>query len=522
MTTATSQPVALAFDALDSVVLWPEHAPAWWHLASCIAGLSGESRLQVLAAVRATRLESPHARWFQESALHDATGDPMCLARQAALAADLPGMERWLSFANVAWWSALSGAPDRPAFRRLLLETRLPDVLEMLGNAIPACCTPLAPRSGVERVAIVAQHLSTGHHAPTALAFDVRAVLERAGVDTRVFGAQEIDVPAMRGYTAAAQVSTVAPVDAASWQLRMPGEVSVVLADVRYSLQRRWEALCRMVDEYDPDAILFVGFYSPLLWPLRRRYPLLGMSLHTLPPIAPVDAWLAADGQAVAGQTWPGLPSPAAVHFPFRFWPVAATPVPRDELAIRADALLLVTAGTRIDEIEPLASWFDSVVSVIEEHPGVEWLVIGQEPAAAAATAARHPRIHVLPARRDLAACIAAADLFLNPPRMGGGATVAMAMQRGVPVVSMADSDGGDKIAPQAVDSAQAYRARLHHWITDPAARREEGKRLQAKFREELDISGPTAAARLVDACRLAQRTYRERRAAAAAAEAAS
>jgi hypothetical protein len=500
----------------QTVAAWPEHVPSWWHLAGCVAELEPEPKAQVVAVLRETRFAGAQAQWFQQSALHHVTGDAGCLLRQAELAFELPGAERWMTLINLAWWTALSRAADRSSFRQFLIDVRMPELLAGLGSEIDSPERARDASGELRRVAIVAQHLSTGQHAPTALAFNMRAVLETAGIGTCVFGLQELDLPAMRGHTAGGYVSTVAALDAGTWQLRTPGEVSVTAADTRFSLASRWSALARLIDEYDPDVVLFVGFYSPLVWPLGRRFPVVGLSLHAMPPLAPVDVWLAAQADAGARAEWPGLRSPLPVHYPFRFWPEPAASVSRSEVNVSPESVLLITCGARLDP-EVLAEWIADVVLFLGEHETVHWLLVGLAPADGERIARRHPRIRVLPHRADVAGWIAVSDLYLNPPRVGGGATVAIAMQLGVPVVAMTGGDGGDKIAPQAAATRDAYRERLAHWVADSGARSRESGRPQGEERAELDVSSPDAAGRLLDACRQAQRLFAQRAARPAA-----
>ncbi|MEO8653551.1 MAG: glycosyltransferase [Ramlibacter sp.] len=159
---------------------------------------------------------------------------------------------------------------------------------------------------------------------------------------------------------------------------------------------------------------------------------------------------------------------------------------------MRPDAILLVTCGARL-EPERLASWIDEVVRFLDEHPQAEWLVVGPDAAQGARFEQKHVRIRVLPQRTDLARWIALGDLYLNPPRFGGGASVAMAMAAGVPVVSMAGGDGGDKIGSFAVQNAADYRRRASQWVADGDRRAQAGIDMRAKFRDELDLSGPAA-----------------------------
>lgn len=511
MTPEQAIQLELARDALDSVRAWPEHVPYWWRLTQCFDALDQTLQPQVLDEIRDLQATSAQAQWFQHSALHEMTGDAVYLVRQSALAISLPDPERWMALAWMVWSHAISWAPDRNAFRQLFIDTRLCWLLDRLGRGrTVARMTSGKRRQEVKRVALFAQQLSTGLHAGTALTFNLRALLEGAGFETRVFAAQELTLAQMGGYFASGRGSMMAPVDAATWQLRTPGEVQVTLGDVRFSVIRRWTRMEQLIDSYEPDMVLFVGFFSPLVWSLRERYPVLGMSLHSLPPIAPVDVWLSADPHPGDGLDWPHLPHPLALHFPFRFWPGAAGSVSRSEVGVQPSSVLLVSVGGRLDW-RVLESWVRDVVDVLQEQPEAEWLLIGLDPAQAAAFEKVHERIHVLPQRTDAPAWIAISDVYVNPPRVGGGASVAIAMQLGLPVLSMAHSDGGDKVGPLALTSEDAYRRRLREWVADGAARREAGAGLRRRFEDELDISCPAAAAALADACRLARDCFEHR-----------
>ena len=195
MTPEQTIQLALAQDALDAVVAWPEHVPSWWRLTRCFDGLDAQLKPGQLEAIRNLRLATPQAEWFRHSALHELSNDAVHLVHQAALAPALPEAERWMTLASMVWWHAISCAPDRESFRRLFLDTRVCDLMDRLGrhrSRRQATAPGGAPRPEVKRVAVVAQQLSTGYHAGTALTFNLRALLEGAGMETRVLSTQEL------------------------------------------------------------------------------------------------------------------------------------------------------------------------------------------------------------------------------------------------------------------------------------------------------------------------------------------
>jgi hypothetical protein len=512
MTPDETQQLDLAQDLLQSIQAWPEHAPTWWRLTDCVNALGEDAKARFAAQIQALQLRSTEAQWFKHSALHCLTGLREYLVRQAELAPALPDAERWMTLANIVWWEALSRAVDRDSFRQLFLDTGIVRLLDALGRGLtPAGAAGAARATGLRRVAIFAQHLSTASHAATALTFNLRALLEGAGIATRVFASQELSLAGMQGYSAGGYVSNVAPIDSATWQLRVPGPAAATVADLRFSALSRWRSLDQAIGRYEPDAVLFVGFFSPLVWALRERYPVLAMSIHAMPPLAPVDVWLSADRQPTDRLAWPGLPGLAAFHFPFRFWPTEVRAASRAQIGLAPESVLMVTSGSRVSP-SALASWIDEIVRVLEQQPAAAWLLVGLDAAQAAWFERRHPRIRVLPQQEQLAAWLSLADLYLNPPRVGGGASVALAMELGVPVVAMAGGDGGDKIGTLAVADPQAYLQRVSQWLADPSARAQAGAQLKAKFRDELDLSSPAATRGLLQALTLAQQSFARRR----------
>jgi hypothetical protein len=511
MTPEESKNLALALEGVEAVKQWPEHVMAWWRTVGHASVAGEEGAAEIAKRVQQLPLASPHAQWFRHSALHHLLGGAEHLVRQAELAPELPDPERWMALITLVWSHGVAHTQDRASFRQLLLDTRTIELLRRLGEGLGGAAAAPQPQPKLRRVAIFAQHLSTGSHAGTAMTFNLRAALVSAGVETRIFASQELTLPAMSGFSAAGSSASVWPADPASWRLRTADDASVTFSDPRFSVSGRWKSIAQSIDAYAPDIVLFVGFTSPLLWSLRLRYPVLGMSLHTLPPLAPVDVWLAADPQSGAHWLWPGLPEPALADFPFRFWPTqAGAAASRGAIDVPPKALLMVTTGNRLEsEISP--AWGGEMVRFLDDHPQAHWLLVGPPQPQHERFLRLHPRIRVLPSQADLAAWIALGDVYVNPPRLGGGASIAIAMDLAVPVVSMAGSDGGDKIGSLAVDSREAFRRRLSDWASDGALRKQAGEHLEARFHEQLDLSGPEAARQLVRACLQAQQCFERR-----------
>jgi glycosyltransferase involved in cell wall biosynthesis len=144
--------------------------------------------------------------------------------------------------------------------------------------------------------------------------------------------------------------------------------------------------------------------------------------------------------------------------------------------------------------------WRAAIEAFMQDQPDVHWLLIGAD-GHLPGQLPTGPRIHVLPSQNDLMAWLRLADIYLNPPRIGGGTSVALAMQAGLPVLALTGGDGGDKLGGDAVADMATYMQRLTHWVQDPAARLQAGGQAQTRFVQALDLSSELAQERLVQAC---------------------
>ncbi|MBI2772008.1 MAG: hypothetical protein HYX47_20485 [Burkholderiales bacterium] len=506
---------ALALDALEAVTVCPEHVPAWWQMMRFSLPLPPQEKAQIITRVSQLSAGSLQAQWFRHSALYGLTQDAGHLVAQAELAAILPDAQRRMSLALLVWSYALAHVPQRDAFRQLFVDTRQVELLGGLCATLDCAPRPQGPPKTAFRVAILAQQLSTGLHAGTSIAFNLAGLLEGQGFETRIFAAQELTIAAMAGYSACGERMVASVAEPATWPAHWPRGITAVLADAEFSVSARWAQLADALSAYAPDLVLLVGFASPLAWALHRSYPMLGLSLHTLAPLAPVDVWLAAD--AAAGQScfWPGLPAPRIAHFPYRFWPAGASAaLTRAGTDVPEGAVLLVSCGSRLDQeiSEPFAG---NMLGFLDANPQVHWLLVGLPDPQRAPMAGKHERIHHVRGQTNLADWIRLADIYLNPPRMGGGTSVAMAMEQALPVVAMEACDGGDKIGALAAPDLDGYFARLSQWVSDPALRKRDGGNLRQAFHDQLDLSNPAAGPQLVRACEQAIECFGLRKAGA-------
>ena len=186
-----------------------------------------------------------------------------------------------------------------------------------------------------------------------------------------------------------------------------------------------------------------------------------------------------------------------------------ASQLTRAALGLDDRAVVWITAGFRLKrEIEGV--WASRMLQLMARHPQVVWLLVGGEGKLPQALLQAAPeRVRALATRKDLSGILRICDIYANPPRMGGGLSVAEAMAEGLAVVSLAGSDGGDKAGELALPDLDAYMERLAALTQDPGLRNEMGQALRRRFDERFDLeaSGPA----LLAACRQAADLARAR-----------
>lgn len=502
---------ALALDALESVNLAPTSSLLWQRLSALVSVLEGNERAALIHAIAVLPLEPREAQWLRCSALAYLTRDPVWFARQAALTDDTFTADAVMTLLGLAWYQALTCTSGHNAFVQQLRDINAPHLQRLVASHISdpgrVVRAPLGPRL---RVALYTPEIANGRHGGTTLTLNTMSVLASQAVDLYGFSAKEMSIPAIASYHGGSESLSPLPVEVESLKLSTPGNIQLSFSTVEFSLRSRFNQILQAIDAYAPDVVIFVGFMSPLAYHLYAKYPMVGLSVHALPPVAPVDVWLSADPEGDAS-CWPGLPVPQVFPFPFRFWPAGqATPVDRATVGLPAAATVLVTVGFRLDtEIVP--PWSEQMLNFIEVHPEVHWLLLGVADGSSLTSVPLHPRILRVPPQVRPQGWLAMCDIYVNPPRMGGGGALAMAMEQGLSVVTFAHSDGGDKVGEFAVGSSEDYFAQLAAWVSDPSARRQAGDALKARFHARLDFSGDAAAKGLMQVLDLAIESFQQR-----------
>ena len=510
--------MTLLLDALDRSLTEPRCAQRWHRLMAIWAETpDAAARRSVLDILGSLPDRDARADVLRLTFLAGASGEIRFenAAAGKALAAKPGDPDRLAALMAYQWLSALQNLAGRADFVAALSAGLLPEMAgRLMQDAIKTLPPGFLPRApeGIQRIAVVVPYIGHQFHTPSLMAVEQCAVLAREGRQVHIFSAQELMPPDVSLFRGDGRELVLPPLDAKAWVNILPAGVGMTISDSHFSLPGRWRNLMPVLADFNPDVVLLVGLYSPLAAALHAVRPVAGISVNSVAPIAPVDVWLTADPKLECREVWGGIfPPPQPVYHPWRIkrsskqWQVT-----RAELGLSETAVIWVTAGFRLEH-EINGEWTSRVLQLMVHYPHVVWLLVGGEGKLPQALLQAPPgRVRTLATRNDLPGILRCSDIYVNPPRMGGGFSVAEAMAEGMPVTSFADSDGGDKVGEQALADMDAYMERLAGLTESPGLRSTMGQALRRRFAErfDLDASGPALLAACGQAATLARTRF--------------
>lgn len=163
----------------------------------------------------------------------------------------------------------------------------------------------------------------------------------------------------------------------------------------------------------------------------------------------------------------------------------------KKDFGIPEDAFVLIIAGNRLDY--EIKDSFETVVfRMLEQDEHFVVAVIGECPALKQRflKSKWKERFYFLGNQRDFRGAIGMGDLFINPPRQGGGTGGLFAMMEGVPVITLGDCDVAENSGEEFVCGSMEEMPKLvYRYYTDRefSDRQKENCRKEAMARTGID-----------------------------------
>ncbi|TRW90341.1 glycosyltransferase family 4 protein [Candidatus Methylobacter oryzae] len=492
----------LLWDAASQTIASPGASHCWHRLANCYLQVDDESVKKALVEHLLTQTPTEGVAGFLRATwLTSMMRDNAHLAEAGRIVQDIMPIDpdRLATFLAFAWGNLLASPNDRRTFTQVVRNAFFPEILHKLGQHITVRL-PVRKIERVRKVAIVSPYLSRYPHAPTAMVLNQARILVEQGLQVEIFSCRDLSVSGMEYFLGVKEATAVPVFDPGQWGSYCLSGVRVRQGVESFSVMARWAEILKHIAVFDPDLVLSVGFFSPLVAPLFKVRPVLGLNVHSVAPLDQVDVWLCASPEDAGSTDSEWGSSSVGWYHPYRIRRrPAASVLSRRKLGLSETALVLISVGDRL-EGEIGGAWAVRMLDLLKNYPNVTWLLvggIGKMPTAL--TQAPVSQVRTLSWHGDIPALLQCSDIYVNPPRMGGGFSVAEAMAEGLPVIAYADSDGGLKVGAAAVASDADYFSKLAALIASVDLRKQEGEEMRALFSAKLDLD--QSGASLLAAC---------------------
>ncbi len=509
--------VLLILDALDQVICDPLGRHSWRRLA-ILAYKCNNPKLVRTIWQRISAEVDQHglAGFYRAIFFRHILGIKSELANAGRALEEITPIhiDRLMSYVNFEWGNIVGENQSSDELVKVMADANIPRIMEIAAQTILRNCEPIPLKipEKIKRIAFYTPQLFNHKHPPTKMVFEHARLLQSAGFEIKIFSCQEQSIQDMREYLSNDGHLRIPPPETHfDNQVMFQSPIDIVRAQEQYSLSLRAQSILQLIDQFQPDLCFFVGHQSLLLTTLYQRYPVLALNVTSVAPSGDFDLWLSAD---IKAKEQASDSASRAYYHPFRTIPKEKLAnIDRNSLSIASDAILLITVGTRLHQ-EIAGEWAQAMLDLCTRFPQIVWLNVGGDgEIPLALRSANLSNIRSMPYQANLQGIYACANIYVNPPRIGGGFSVAEAMAEGIPALAYRDTDGGRKLGSLAANNHEEFFAELVLLINDPDARELKGKQMQEIFEATINLNNSTPS--LLSAIELAHSKFKLRNGAA-------
>lgn len=229
-----------------------------------------------------------------------------------------------------------------------------------------------------------------------------------------------------------------------SLKMKLLPQVSIQCED-KIDLKERLQAILDDIFSYDPDLIVDMSDENSILSYIYSQYfttlyiPMRGYQSSSF------FTYFAArerGGFEQENRVFQSVNENAVIVCPVCILPPEPQAVyERRNFSLENEDFVLVTVGGRLNT-EMSSEFIDLICNRLLSKPNIKWLVVGRENDYLTRKYADYissKKIIYIAYENDLPALYRICNLYINPNRMGGGASIIWAMNYGLPVATLAD-----------------------------------------------------------------------------------
>ena len=277
--------------------------------------------------------------------------------------------------------------------------------------------------------------------------------------------------------------------------------IEVYYSNSSLSRKRRLQEDIKAITNFGPTWILKVGAPDSLLVDqLYDYYPVSSGSMGGAEYSEFVDVGYSGRNveQVLKERKEKGLSNEKFIyehHNPGLAFPIVNSKIKRADYNMSKDDFIIVTVGNRLDaEID--SKFAEGMRKLLQKYSNIKWLLIGIEQHKIINSTFQDVfnQVKFISYAQNLMDVYSISDVYANPFREGGGISIAMAMEAGLPVANLIGKNDGNVYVPEGkAQPLKSYFNYIEQLSIQRAFYLNESQIFQKKIREKFGFEGATA-----------------------------